>query len=124
MTTTADADFEFAAFSSVPYDQEWSITKNGAALDLTGWTGLSLVLKTAGGTHTITLSQVATAVQGVRPLTPLTAGKVRVRIDAATLQAVPASRPTPILTGSLKGTNPEGLAERLEGVRCLLTLDH
>lgn len=118
MSAETEPDFQFTAYTSAPYDEVWEIRKDDELLDLTGWTGLTLALKQDGGTHAVTLNQVSTAVQGVRPLTPLPYGLVRVRIDTATIAGVPAFTMPATLRGELRGTSPEGTVRRLRGVVC------
>lgn len=91
MTTPATLDLAVWRNVGMP-PEEWEISEAGSALDLTGWTAALQVrlYGLAGGDPLIDLGTVLTDIEGVR-FSDAANGVITVRIDAATLEALPAS---------------------------------
>lgn len=119
---TEPASLILTARENCDYDEEVELSLDAAPLDLTAWTNLKMTLNIAGtSTLAFTLTQVGTAAQGIRPLSPLTAGVVRIRVDRATLAAVPDGTGLVRLTGDLVGNDPEGIRRAIADVTMVLS---
>lgn len=114
---TTPASLAVQARENADYDEIWTVTLGGLPLDLTGWTALKASFQLQGLSGIVlTLNQVATATEGLRPLSPLTAGVIRTRVLRATFAGIADGTAQMILTGDLVGVDPEGVRRTIADV--------
>ena len=89
---TSPVQWNMVVRKNAPWDQELTITDTeGVAVDITGWTFAMQVrlYEGAGGAALIDLATVVTAIEGIQ-ITDAAAGEIVIRIDEASLEALPA----------------------------------